>query len=472
MQFLWKYVDDLMGKGLEWYIIVELLYYASANLVPMALPLAILLSSIMTFGTLAENSELVAMKSSGLSLFRIMYPLIIIMMLTSASAFYFSNYLWPVANLELRALIYDVTEQKPMLNLKEGVFYNDFEKYSIKAGKKHEDNSLEDVYIYDHTNPNPNFKRSIWAKKGRMAKTKDGKFLKLTLHNGSIYEEVNRDDADDLKVKTFPHRKYHFEEMIFRLNLEDFQLKRTNQDLFKKGHEMLNLSQLHTAIDSLEKQYEKRKQDYYWRLRSRSHLYVGRVKADLDTFKTSTDFYSRMTPTLLRDALDLSKKKVRDMQKKVIGVEGHMAGYMHEFANRQGKIWEHKIEWHRKLTLSFACFILFFVGAPLGAIIKKGGLGLPVVFAVLFFLAYHIISISGEKMAITGVVPPYLGMWLSSLILFPIGVFLTYKAATDSVMFDRNTYRKIMGKIPVVKLLVRKRVNSEEKPKHENTSTL
>lgn len=456
MQFIWKYIDDFMGKGLEYSIIAELLFYASANLVSLALPLAVLLSSIMTFGSLAEQYELVAMKSSGLSLFRILAPLIVFISLTASGAFYFNNNLAPMANLKFKSLLWDVTHAKPSMELSDGVFYNGIDGYSLRVTEKDKKtNVLHDLLIYEHNKKNPGNKRVIRAKEGVMEKTADGRYMTLNLKNGVSYDEIG-----DVRDKDHPQIRSEFEQDIIVMDLSSFDMQRTDEDLWKNHMKMLSMQQLQTSIDSLVTQKEKRNKDFL--------LYMDRRISFSDTVETDSVQVSTLAPDITSaserrvtalppdsaasfDFNDLSVLEQRRVVNVAINITRNGKNYMNrtqnEIENRDEYINKHRIEWHRKLTLSFACVILFFIGAPLGAIIKKGGLGLPVIFSVVFFLIFHISSMTGEKMVESGVLLPFTGMWLSSMILLPIAIFLTYKAANDAALFDRDTYIRIVNRI-------------------------
>ncbi|RMG78182.1 MAG: YjgP/YjgQ family permease, partial [Bacteroidetes bacterium] len=250
MQFLWKYIDEMVGKGLEWYVIAELLIYASANLIPLALPMAVLLSSIMTFGNLGESYELVAMKSAGLSLIRIMKPLIIFTVFLSISAFFFSNHVWPKANLKFASLLYDIRHKKPAIDIQPGIFYRNIEGYVIRVGSKEKDGkTLYDVMIFDHVNTTENNK-ILYAEKGVMSFAGNDEYLELKLYNGYSYNEIRNKEA--LKNRNYPLMRTHFKEQIIRFDLTGFKLKRSNQELFKNNYQMLNLAQLERQMDTLK----------------------------------------------------------------------------------------------------------------------------------------------------------------------------------------------------------------------------
>jgi lipopolysaccharide export system permease protein len=438
MQFLWKYLEDLVGKGLEWYVIVELLIYASAHLVPMALPLAILLASIMTFGNLAERYELVAMKSAGLSLPSIMKSLIVVTVFTSLGAFYFSNNILPVANLKFGALLYDITQQKPGIDLKEGIFYNGIEGFSIRVRKKEKAGEiLRDIMIYDHTAKNGNTK-VILAEKGSMTVTPDKRFMILELENGYSYDDNKPNNRSD----EIPLVRSKFQKQIVRFDLGQFKLSRTDEGMFKDHYGMLNLSQLNDAVVDL----------YVEQIKSKENIQKI-VKGNSNYQRYYSDSLYQQSYIMRPDFDTLINFEKYPKSEKIIITEGAMNAartaklYIEnlemDLVSRVRFINRHHIEWHRKLTLSIACIVLFFIGAPLGAIIRKGGLGMPVVVSVIFFLIFHVISITGEKSAREGVITAFWGMWMASFILLPLGIFLTYKASRDSTLFDIQSYMNV-----------------------------
>ena len=439
MQFLWKYIDDLAGKGLEWSVIFKLMVYVAVTLVPLALPLAMLLASIMTFGNLAEHYELVACKSAGMSVQRIMRPLLFLTIGICIAAFYFSDNVLPAANLRMSALLYDVRNQKPALYIKEGVFYNGIEGYVIKVGRKDKDNqTIHNVMIYDHTENRGNTKL-ILADKGTMLMSDDDRYLILTLFNGQSYEERRKPKGGDTK----PLMRTEFQKEIIRFDLSAFKLTRTNEKLFKDNYQMLNLRQLSASSDSIEKKindtrlfYQKVNRKYYEAPNPESKKKVAFTNEDF-----ILNFPEAKQASILAGALSAARTSQN------IAVDS-----ANDISIRQKSLYKHRIEWNRKFTLSFAIFILFLIGAPLGSIIRKGGLGMPLVISVIFFLIYHIISITGEKFAREGVVEVYKGMWLSSVILLPLGIFLMYKATTDSALFDKDAYTRFFNKFIPKKL--------------------
>lgn len=436
MQFLWKYIDDMVGKGLEWYIIAELLFYATANLVPLALPLAILLSSIMTFGNLGEHYELVALKSAGLSLQRIMFPLIIFIILTSGAAFYFSNNIWPVANLKMASLLYDVRQKKPSLDIKEKIYYKGIEGYVIRIGKKHKNGEdLEDVTIYDHTENRGNVK-VVKAETGKMQMSADKRFLYLTLYDGRNYEEVR---PSETTRKSHPLFRSKFKEEKMRFDLSAFAMMRTDEELFKDNYQMLNLAQLKEAVDTLKVKFVERQKEFAANVDQKIFFLKDSLTIPAaDTLLPATDFTvsDRFSSTEKFAIFEIALNLTRNTKVYVSALAG-------DFDSKRLSINRHKIEWHRKFTLSIACIVLFFIGAPLGAIIRKGGLGTPVVISVLFFMVFHVLSITGEKLVKENSLEAFQGMWLATACLLPVGIFLTYKATSDSPIMEMDTYKKV-----------------------------
>ena len=436
MQFLWKYVDDLVGKGLEWYVIIELLVYASASLVPLALPLAILLSSLMSFGNLGEHYELVACRSAGISLQRVMSPLIIFSVLVSVGAFYFSNDVLPFANLKMGSLLYDVRQQKPAFSLKEGVFYNGIDGYSIKVGKKDNDKqTLHNIMIYDHTMGIGNNK-VITAASGKMAMSDDERFLILTLFNGYTFEEMQ---SQKQMNDNHPFLRTEFKEEIVRFDLSGFKFTRTDEDLFKDNYQMLNLAQLVAAEDTLKMKMEERKKDFRMGFAS-SFIFQKDSILNVSPSSHLANSWKNNFLSEFNFAKNNQSKIIEAASNLARSAEMRISNALEDIDMREKTIIRHEIEWHRKFTFSFACFVLFFIGAPLGAIIRKGGLGMPMILSTIFFVLFYLMSITGEKFAKEGLISPQLGMWIASIVLFPFGVFLTMKATRDSALFDIDAY--------------------------------
>ena len=419
-------------------IIGKLMVYVSITIVPLALPLSILLSSIMTFGNMAEHFEITACKSAGMSLQRIMRPLIVTAILICITAFYFSNIILPMANLKMNALLYDVRQQKPALYIKEGVFYNGIDGYSIKIGEKDSDGkTLHNIMIYDHRENRGNT-NLIMAESGSMVMSQDERYLILTLLNGTSYEERQSSPGKNNR----PLMRSEFEEQVVRFDLSSFKMTRTNEQLFKDNYQMLNLSQLTSAADSIERRLDQKKEDLFHRAKINYSILPDSASKTLTQHEPSLkednfilNFPMEKRAMIINSAL-LSARNMKSITDDIII----------DLDGKSRVLAKHRIEWHRKFTLSFACLILFFIGAPLGAIIRKGGLGLPVVVSIVLFVCYHVISISAEKFAREGVISPFEGMWMSSFVLLPVGIFLTYKATTDSALFDKDAYFRFFKK--------------------------
>jgi lipopolysaccharide export system permease protein len=504
MQFLWRYIDELVGKGLEFKVIGELLVYASSSLVPLALPLAILLSSLMAFGNMGEFYELTAMKSSGISLRHIMFPLIILVIFISIGAFFFSNNVLPVTNLKMKSLLYDVRQQRPEVQITEGVFYNGIENYSLRVNRKDPlTNMLYDIKIYDHTAHKGNLSVTV-ADSGQMKMTADRRNLVVTLWSGYSYTEIeqNRRKRD----RSYPHRLDKFGEQRIIIEMSGFELLRSDESIFRNSYTMLTLDQLRHATDSLKLELDAKNSQFYRTMMETNYFKLNaanmknRNPYGLAAFLTKPDDQPpqpsyrppvaasgnpgsinppavsggnqadpgkaarpvrapRQTVVIdsatwkkpllkIKDFDSLfnsySADKKREIMKTALS-NTSMSHYM--VVNTASNIKfetkylrRHQIEWHRKFTLSFACLIFLFIGAPLGAIIRKGGLGMPTVISTLLFIMYYIISLTGEKFVRESVLNAYQGMWLSSFILVIAGVFLTYEATNDSAILNLDTY--------------------------------
>ena len=435
MQFLWVYVDDLVGKGLSFKIILELFFHASVTFVPMALPLAILLASIMSFGDLGEHYELVAIKASGISIWKAMKPLFIFSVMLSGLAFVFSNSINPVATLKFKTLLFDVRKQKLAFDIKEGVFYRDIENYVIYVDKKGTDGStIYGVKIYDHTDRLGN-NRIIVADSGVMSLSPNQRSIVFTLYNGNNYTEDNS-DKEKYRVNR-PFERMSFREEQIKFSLASFDLTRTNEDMFKSYQAMMNIHQLSTALDSLEKRYDVKQEDFsrsfQRRLANHEAIRDERLEVRDDSLSSQLSTLNSQLEWPLIDHLDSTvRAKVLEIASGTArNAKDNVAFNKQDLGAQDLNIKRHKKEWHKKFTLSFACIIFFLIGAPLGTIIRKGGLGLPVVVSVLFFVIYYIISTVAERTAEYGDMNMFLGVWLSSLLILPIGLFLTIKATRN-----------------------------------------
>jgi len=465
MQFLWKYVDDLVGKGLEFSVLAEMIFYASFGLLPYAFPLAMLLASIMTFGSLGENYELLAMKSAGISLFRIMKPLMVIAIIVAFAAFYFANNILPHTNLKFTTLLYSVKEQNPELVLREGVFTEEITDYSIKVGKKNsKTNMMYDWLIYDHRGNRANESVTV-ADSGFVKITEDRKYMVLNLFNGVNYseEELERNRKND---KSYPYRRDRFKEQTVRIELRGFEFNRRDESIFKNTYRMLNISQLVFMEDSLTDTYRSRLRNYITQINLNRAVTrnVYNLTAHQDSLKRQINlvadsvfsfdaYFNRQDNWIKAEIAGAALASARSNVQSLNLYDGQLYNskkYLNKF----------KMERHRKFTLSLAVLIFFFIGAPLGAIIRKGGLGMPVVVSILLFISYYIFSMTGEKSAREDVWSMFSGMWFSTFIFLPVGVWLSYKAATDAALMNAETYTKLFSKLGLGKLFEkRKKIN-------------
>lgn len=431
MQFLWKYIDDLAGKGLDAAIVGELLFYASAHLIPMATPLAILLSSIMTFGSLAENHELLAFKTTGVSLLRLMVPLTVMVGAITLGAFFFANNVVPNANLKFRSLLYSVKEQKPAMDIVEGVFYNGLEGFSIRVTEKDDETDLlHDIMIYDMTEKRGNVMVTR-AEQGRMYITEDERFLILDLNNGYRYHEMQ--EEKNKKTPTLPHNKLSFENYQIRFDLSSFNFQRAKEDLWKNSTQMMNVNQLSNYIDTTMRD-EVNKMKYltgymnpYFSFISDSNFVLN------DSILQNAPSQEHYISTLANVS---STATIQRALSHARSVKGAMKSTVNEIGFQVSRRTRAKIEYHRKFSLSMACFVLFFIGGPLGAIIRKGGLGLPVVISTVIFVLFYIVMIATEKAAKQGVLEASVGMWFPIFFLLPFALVLTIRANNDSKLVN------------------------------------
>lgn len=440
LQFFWLWIDDFVGKGIDGPIFIRLILYLSATLVPLALPLAVLLSSIMTFGNLGETFELVAIKSAGIGLLRFMRPLMFIAILLSGLAFLFNNNVIPVANLKMRSLHTDIVNKKPAFDLKEGVFYTTIPGYAIKVGKKEKDDStLRNVIIYETTQQLQD--NIIVAEKGIMKVSPDQRFLVFTLKDGWRYEE--RGEKASTKTDFI---RLGFDEYKKVLDLSALQLNITSDSAYKDRYEMLSVRQLTKGIDSLEKKnadFRKRVQfDLQPFLNFNAMLDSGWVKA------TAPKENAKSMKDLLPDSAQ--SRVLEQSISYASSIKNSLQVTAAEYAAQRKELRLQLIEWHYKFTMAIAVFVLFLIGAPLGSIVRKGGIGTPVVFAVIFFVIFFLLNNFGKKFVKEDVLQPLTGMWMATFILMPIGMFLTYKAMHDSQLMNKEYYFRIFRKISAI----------------------
>ncbi len=389
MQFLWKYIDDLIGKGLEFDIILELLWYSSITLIPIALPLSVLLASIMLIGGMAERSEITALNSLGKPFLYLFKPLITFSLLIAFFSFIISNYAIPFSNLKATNLMYDIMQKKLNVNIQEKIFFSDIEGYSIRIDKKEQNGIMKNVIIYDYSDKK-GIKKIFTSENAKMGTTENNQYLLINLINGESYSEVtNKNDEYILTTK--------FDTYDLKLDLSSFQMERTNSDRFSNRAKTMNIKQLLIGLDSLQNE--------------KLSLQNG-IKKKIIAKNTDSRVYEPTDPSKTQIITSINKKKK------------NLANFQNQRNILIKKINRFKVELHRKFTLSIACIVMLIIGAPIGAIIKKGGFGLPVVFSIILFLVYHIVSITGEKMVKKDLIDPLIGMWGSTYIMLIIGIFL------------------------------------------------
>jgi lipopolysaccharide export system permease protein len=463
MQFLWVYLDELVGKGLDFIIILEFILYTMAMLMTNALPLAMLLASIMTFGDLGENNELLAMKAAGISLYRIMKPVMVLSLLISIGSFYFYNQVIPVSYKKLTALYSSIRQLKPEIIVKEGVFSNDIDNYSIKVGRKTTDgNMLYDIMIYDHAEDKGNVS-VIVADSGTMKITADKKYMILNLFAGQTHSEMQPRDRQRL---TYPARTDHFKKQSIYIVLQGRELERRDENVFRNQNRALRNDQISYFVDSMARDLERQRIDHALMINYISSLTTNVFKLarkdtppnpeikllaymDIDSIMQKSTMAIRTE--IINGAINSSRNNVRAIKQS----EEIIADYKRNL-NRFG------IEWHKKYTFAFACLVFFLIGAPLGAIIRKGGLGAPLVISVVLFIFYWVTSTTGEKFARESVGALWQGVWFATFLFLPAGLFLTYKAANDSVVFNVNLYADFFKRI--LRLFKKKNKLEQEDP--------
>lgn len=454
MQFLWKYIDDLVGKGLDVSVIAELFFYAALSLVPMALPLAILLASLMTFGNLGERFELTAMKASGVSLIKAMSPLTVLMVVIAIGAFFFQNNVLPVAQTKMWTLLFSVKQKSPELEIPEGVFYDQIPGYNLFVESKNRDNgTLYNLMIYDLSKGFDNA-AVILADSGTMVMTEDKRHLVLDLFQGESFDNLREAATASANV---PYRRESFDHKKIYLFF-DANFNRMEEDGMRNQYVGKNIAELKHTIDSVNLRVDSVGSGY-------ANMVAGRRYVNVEPYKYTYDSTnirhhelkvveldrpvnvdsvfrgksSAFTKQYLENALSILNRTKQDYEFKGLTL-----------ADDRKTIIRHGIEMHKKFTLSIACLVFFFIGAPLGAIIRKGGLGAPLVISVFLFIVYYIIDNTGNKMARDARIEVWQGMWVSTAILLPLGIFVTYKAVNDSAVFNKDAYlnffKKFLGR--------------------------
>ena len=457
MQFVWMHVNDLVGKGVGISVLAEFFLYAVTSVVPLALPLAILLASLMSFGNLGEKFELTAMKAAGVGLFRIMRPLALAIAFVSVGAFFFSNYVLPVSQVKLWALIFSLKQKSPELDIPQGEFYDGIEGYNIYVRRKApKTGMLYDLMIYDYSEGFRNASVMV-ADSGRIFFTDDKKYLLLQLYSGESFENLDRNQQRAThSEKNIPYRRETFSQKQMLIDF-DMEFDRYNEDVLADQHVSKDVVALVQSIDSVQYLAHSRSKDQSKTMVN--NRYFGRERVEgrnVDALEGAKEqyitydvdsLYAHFSDDERYRALSGAIEKAKAQRDQV----DYNALMLNDY---QRYIRKHEIELYRKFTLAFACLIFFFIGAPLGAITRKGGLGAPVVISVVMFIIYYIIDNTGYKMAREALWPCWAGMWLSSMILLPIGIFLTYKAATDSALFNPEAWVKYIQKLRKIVLYI------------------
>lgn len=446
MNFVWRYIDELVGKGLDARVIIELLLYAAATMIPLGVPLATLLAGIMTMGNLGENYELLAMKSCGMSLPRIFRPLIIVVVIIAIGSFFAANNLVPYSWKKMSAIIYDIRNQKQVIEFEDGVFFNGIEDMSIRVERQDpKTHLLTNVLIYDTRNRNGNMITTI-ADSGFIRLSDDKKYLLVTLFNGEMYETTRSNRWYD--ESTLNHRMFARQDAV--IPMEGFDFQRSDSDIFSNSNTK-TMAQLDRDIDSLQVEVVTA------RVRSSEPLLKALLPRDNSLMgvadSTKVDYSYKRQVQLLDSISRMDVRKMKDLVATARGSAWSSRSsitYEEDSAKSiLNRLYRDEVEWHRKVSLPFSIIIFFLIGAPLGAIIRRGGLGMPAVISVLFFVIYYIISITGEKLAKDGAWTSFEGMWLSSFILAPIAIYLTYKATNDSNLLNMEWYRAVYDKMKI-----------------------
>ena len=466
MQFLWMNIGEMVGKGLPFGVLMEFFFYAWLSLVPLALPLAILLASLMAFGNMGENLELLAMKSAGVSLFRIMRSLMVFIIFICIGAFVFSNNVIPISQKKMWSLMFSIRQKSPELNIPVGQFYSGIDNMRLYVrSKNHKTGALNDVMMYDFSKGFNN--ASITTADTVYVKMTDDKlFLKITFINGEGFENINNNESG-FKSKNVPYRRESFARREILIDF-DANFNEMDESLLNNQHVAKHMVRLSNDIDSINDIRDSIKAAYTYTLLNEKYFANAYTPDSLEVDLHKRGNMPSLTPedevldvdTIFKNAPYRSAKTIASSMKARISSLLNDAQYNAIIIQDNESYYNrHAIELHRKFTLSFACLIFFFIGAPLGAIIRKGGLGMPVVVSVLMFIVYYIIDTMGVKFARESVIDVWQGMWLSSFVLLPIGIFLTYKAATDSALFNKDGYKLFFNRVKVMILSRVKGIN-------------
>jgi lipopolysaccharide export system permease protein len=443
MQFLWLYIDELVGKGLSLGVILEFLGWGSATLFPLALPLATLLASIMTMGSFGENNELLAMKAAGIPLLRILAPLMVLSLFISVAAFFASNNLIPVAYEKIYTLRDDIGKTKEEIKIPTGIFYNGIDGYTLRVVSRDENDMMHNVMVYDHSKGNGNVSLTV-ADSGIINMSTDKSSLTFTLFNGTNYEEDNTLTSKD---STYSLQKVNFEMQQVVIPLKNYAFKKSDNS--KYGNETMTkgLAQLRIDRDSLTARHQKN-----LKTQTRKTIFTDALKYayQMDTSNRTNEKYATpICPDSLFQWKDLDQEASAYKQ-AITHIHQQITDMKYVPQDIQSVAYPLRrtiLESFRKFTLSIACIIFFFIGAPLGAIIRKGGLGTPVIVSMFFFVIYWVVDISGKKLANDGAITPFIGAFISTFVLFPMGAFLTWKSTKDSALFNADSYKAFFVKL-------------------------
>ncbi len=439
MNFLWRYIDELVGKGLDAFIIIELLSYSMVNLIPLGLPLAMLFAAIMAMGNMGENYELLAMKSAGMSLLRIIEPLIYVILLVAVGSFFVVNNLVPYANKKMYSIIYDIRKQKQVIEFKDGLFFNGIDNMSIRVGTQDPKSKLlRNILIYDNRDRSGNMTTTV-ADSGYIRLSDDKQMLLITLFNGHSYDQTRSSNWYNKSAL----RNNSFDRQEGVLPMEGFAMGERTDANSMKGSQTMTIKELQRDIDSIDNQVNLLMVRSYdpllkQQIFERDHSVLP-LPDSLKVDKSGMNSIAALDSIARLDVKDqqviwtVARRQAKNSRNMFSYDEVSMKNGLH-------RLYLSRVEWHRKLSTPISIVIFFIIGASLGAIIRKGGLGMPIVVSVIFFVIYYVMSMSGEKMAKEGTWSALSGMWISAYVLTPVAIYLTYKANNDSAIFDRELY--------------------------------
>ena len=457
MQFTWRYLDELIGKGLTMDVLAQFFWHMGITLIPTSLPLAILLASLITFGNLGEDLELLAMKAAGVPLIRIMRPILMVVVLMTGVSFYFQNVTGPHAQISLRTLLISMKQAQPAVEIPEGVFYNDLPNINLFVERKNaETGMLYNVIIYK-TDQGFDRAQIVLADSGRMEVSADKMHLTLDLWQGALFENLQQENFSALNTGNAPYDREVFGYKRFLIDF-DSNFALMDQNMLRDMPQAKSMAEINTSLDSMSLALDSMGLRLHQEARLRYYTPQAMPEREAKTLAKTTplpydSLLAAASPNALRSAEQTALQNIRSA---MMDLEWKATP-----ADQTEKLYRgHQVEWHQKITLSLACLLFFFVGAPLGAIIRKGGLGLPVVISVVIFIFYYIVNVGSEKMAKTGEWNIVSGIWLSTMVLLPIGIFLTNRANKDSVVFNIEGYRAFFQK--VLGLRAKRRLNRKE----------